>query len=47
MTLEFFYGQDIVVQWIMHPWERDVRLVHEAITKGPKAYCGVIKINFK
>eukprot|EP00261_Vitis_vinifera_P032260 XP_019073503.1 PREDICTED: annexin D4-like [Vitis vinifera] len=47
LTKEFLRFKDIVVQWIMHPWERDVRLVHEAITKGPKAYCGVIKINFK
>ncbi|XP_034704046.1 annexin D4-like [Vitis riparia] len=42
LTKEFLLFKDIVVQWIMHPWERDVRLVHEAITKGPQAYCGEI-----
>ncbi|RVW12167.1 Annexin D4 [Vitis vinifera] len=43
-SFEFFYGQDIVVQWIMHPWERDARLVHEAISKGPQAYGLLIEI---
>ncbi|KAL6326110.1 hypothetical protein AAG906_000985 [Vitis piasezkii] len=38
---EFLRFKDIVVQWIMHPWERDARLVHEAITKGPQA-CGLL-----
>ena len=33
-----------MVQWIMHPWERDARLVHEAISKGPQAYGLLIEI---
>ena len=32
------------MQWIMHPWERDARMVHEAITKGPQAYGLLIEI---
>ncbi|XP_034705449.1 annexin D4-like [Vitis riparia] len=44
LTKEFLRFKDIVVQWIMHPWERDARLVHEAITKGPQAYGLLIEI---
>ncbi|XP_034703657.1 annexin D4-like [Vitis riparia] len=44
LTKEFLLFKDIVVQWIMHPWERDARLVHEAITKGPQAYGLLIEI---
>ncbi|XP_034705554.1 annexin D4-like [Vitis riparia] len=44
LTKEFLWFKDIVVQWIMHPWERDARLVHEAITKGPQAYGLLIEI---
>ena len=28
----------------MHPWERDARLAHEAITKGPESYGLLIEI---
>lgn len=28
----------------MHPWERDARLAHEAVTKGPQAYGLLIEI---
>ncbi|WKA02137.1 hypothetical protein VitviT2T_020360 [Vitis vinifera] len=44
LTKEFLRFKDIVVQWIMHPWERDARLVHEAISKGPQAYGLLIEI---
>ncbi|WKA02126.1 hypothetical protein VitviT2T_020349 [Vitis vinifera] len=44
LTKEFLRFKDIVVQWIMHPWERDAHLVHEAITKGPQAYGLLIEI---
>ncbi|RVW31948.1 Annexin D4 [Vitis vinifera] len=40
----FLEDEHIVVQWIMHPWERDARLVHEAISKGPQAYGLLIEI---
>lgn len=30
--------------WVMHPWERDARLLKEAITKGPEAYSLIIEI---
>lgn len=28
----------------MHPWERDARLAHEAVTKGPQGYSLLIEI---
>ncbi|XP_027114143.2 annexin D4-like [Coffea eugenioides] len=33
---EFLRFKDAVVLWTMHPWERDARLLREAVYKGPK-----------
>ncbi|XP_021774431.1 annexin D4-like [Chenopodium quinoa] len=33
-----------LVLWTMHPWERDARLLKEALTKGPQGYNLVIEI---
>ncbi|KAL9247775.1 hypothetical protein vseg_021170 [Gypsophila vaccaria] len=33
-----------VVMWTMHPWERDARLVKEALAKGPEAHGLLIEL---
>ncbi|KAL8496160.1 hypothetical protein ACS0TY_020032 [Phlomoides rotata] len=33
---EFLRLKDAIVLWTMHPWERDARLVKEALYKGPQ-----------
>lgn len=30
--------QNAIVLWAMHPWERDARLIKEALTKGSHSY---------
>nr|AFK35988.1 unknown [Lotus japonicus] len=41
---EFVRFKNAVVPWTMHPWERDARLVKEALKKGPNAYGVLIEI---
>ncbi|XP_027354690.1 annexin D4 isoform X2 [Abrus precatorius] len=41
---EFVRFKNAVVLWAMHPWERDARLVKEALKKGPNAYGVIIEI---
>ena len=36
--------QNAVVLWTMHPWERDARLMKEALVKGPQAYAVIIEV---
>ncbi|KAK4414532.1 Annexin D4 [Sesamum alatum] len=33
---EFLRLKDAIVMWTMHPWERDARLLKEALYKGPR-----------
>ncbi|KAL0379825.1 UNVERIFIED_CONTAM: Annexin D4 [Sesamum angustifolium] len=33
---EFLRLKDAIVMWTMHPWERDARLLKEALYKGPQ-----------
>ncbi|PSS24331.1 Annexin like [Actinidia chinensis var. chinensis] len=35
---EFLRFQGVIVLWTMHPWERDARLINEALKDGPKLY---------
>ena len=30
--------------WAMHPWERDARLIKEALIKGPQAYGVIVEV---
>ncbi|KAK9912896.1 hypothetical protein M0R45_036729 [Rubus argutus] len=36
--------KNAVVLWAMHPWERDARLVKEAMKKGPEVYGVIVEI---
>ncbi|KAM3733727.1 hypothetical protein ACB098_11G158700 [Castanea mollissima] len=42
---EFMRFKNAVVLWTMHPWERDARLVKEALKKGPQSYGILIEIS--
>lgn len=37
-------NQNAVVLWTMHPWERDARLVKEALEKGPQLYGIIVEV---
>lgn len=37
-------SQNAVVLWAMHPWERDARLMKEALTEGPDSYNVLIEV---
>lgn len=39
-----WFNQNAVVLWTMHPWERDARLIKEALKKGPSAYGVLIEV---
>ncbi|CAJ1978120.1 unnamed protein product [Sphenostylis stenocarpa] len=41
---EFVRFKNAVVLWSMHPWERDARLVKEALKKGQNAYGILIEV---
>ncbi|KAL2326409.1 hypothetical protein Fmac_025467 [Flemingia macrophylla] len=41
---EFVRFKNAVVLWTMHPWERDARLVKEALKKGPSAYGVLVEV---
>ncbi|PRQ55141.1 putative annexin [Rosa chinensis] len=41
---EFMRFKNAVVLWAMHPWERDARLVKEALKKGPEVYGVIVEI---
>ncbi|KAF3448777.1 hypothetical protein FNV43_RR09490 [Rhamnella rubrinervis] len=41
---EFMRFKNAVVLWTMHPWERDARLVKEALKKGPQAYGVIVEV---
>lgn len=36
--------KNALVLWAMHPWERDARLVKEALKKGPQSYGVIVEI---
>ncbi|KAB1199580.1 Annexin D4 [Morella rubra] len=36
--------KNAVVLWTMHPWERDARLVKEALEKGPQLYGIIVEV---
>ncbi|RVW31930.1 Annexin D4 [Vitis vinifera] len=39
-----FLCQDVVVQWTMHPWERDARMARKALDGRPQAYGLLIEL---
>ncbi|PSS09939.1 Annexin like [Actinidia chinensis var. chinensis] len=41
---EFLRFKGAVVLWTMHPWERDARLIKDALIDGPKSYNVVVEI---
>ncbi|XP_039063260.1 annexin D4-like [Hibiscus syriacus] len=41
---QFNRFRDAVVLSLLHPWERDARLIEEAIRKGPKSYSVIVEI---
>ncbi|XP_057498056.1 annexin D4-like [Actinidia eriantha] len=41
---EFLRFQGAIVLWTMHPWERDARLINEALIDGPKSYNVLVEI---
>ncbi|KAJ6392870.1 hypothetical protein OIU77_022367 [Salix suchowensis] len=41
---EFVRFKNALVLWAMHPWERDARLVKEALKKGPQSYGVIVEI---
>lgn len=41
---EFMRFKNAVVLWTMHPWERDARLIKEALKKGPQSYGVIVEI---
>ncbi|KAI6675960.1 hypothetical protein NL676_036756 [Syzygium grande] len=41
---EFMRFKNAVVLWAMHPWERDARLMKEALTEGPDSYNVLIEV---
>ncbi|PSS24413.1 Annexin like [Actinidia chinensis var. chinensis] len=41
---EFLRFQGAIVLWTMHPWERDARLIHDAMSDGPKSYNVLVEI---
>ncbi|KAH7536645.1 hypothetical protein FEM48_Zijuj03G0006500 [Ziziphus jujuba var. spinosa] len=41
---EFLRFKNAVVLWTMHPWERDARLIKEALKKGPQSYGIIVEV---
>ncbi|KDO83188.1 hypothetical protein CISIN_1g021607mg [Citrus sinensis] len=41
---EFMRFKNAVVLWAMHPWERDARLIKEALKKGPNSNSVIVEI---
>ncbi|GLT88557.1 hypothetical protein SLE2022_065770 [Rubroshorea leprosula] len=41
---EFLRFKDAVVLWIMHPWERDARLIKEALVEGRHQYGVIVEV---
>ncbi|RVW25550.1 Annexin D4 [Vitis vinifera] len=41
---EFKRFKDAVVQWTMHPWERDARMARKALKRGRQAYGLLIEL---
>ncbi|XP_003634957.2 annexin D4-like [Vitis vinifera] len=41
---EFKRFKDAVVQWTMHPWERDARMARKALKRGSQAYGLLIEL---
>ncbi|XP_059649220.1 annexin D4 [Cornus florida] len=44
LQIEFLRFKNAMVLWTMHPWERDARLLKEALTKGPESYRLLIEV---
>lgn len=41
---EFMRFKNAVVLWTMHPWERDARLIKEALIEGPDEYGVIVEV---
>ncbi|KAL6327962.1 hypothetical protein AAG906_031306 [Vitis piasezkii] len=44
LVKEFLRFQDVVVQWTMHPWERDARMARKALDGHPQTYGLLIEL---
>ncbi|KAK9002712.1 hypothetical protein V6N11_060295 [Hibiscus sabdariffa] len=44
LKVEFKRFEDVVVLSLMHPWERDARLLKKALKKGPPQYNVIVEI---
>ncbi|KAK6233477.1 hypothetical protein QUC31_005883, partial [Theobroma cacao] len=44
LKLEFKRFRDAVVLSLLHPWERDARLIEKAMKKGPRHYSVIVEI---
>lgn len=44
LSREFIRFKSAVVLWTMHPWERDARLMRDAVIDGAKSYNVVVEI---
>ncbi|XVF41152.1 hypothetical protein PTKIN_Ptkin01aG0257100 [Pterospermum kingtungense] len=44
LKFEFKRFRDAVILSLLHPWERDARLIEKAIKKGPKQYGVIVEI---
>ncbi|WCJ39039.1 annexin 4 [Euphorbia peplus] len=41
---EFVRFEHALVLWAMHPWERDARLLNEALKEGPQSYGVIVEV---
>nr|XP_043611360.1 annexin D4 [Erigeron canadensis] len=44
LNTNFLRFKNAVVLWTMHPWERDARLMNDALLDGPKSYNVIVEI---
>ncbi|XP_065868313.1 annexin D4-like [Euphorbia lathyris] len=42
---EFVRFENSMVLWTMHPWERDARLLNEALKEGPNSYGVIVEVS--
>ncbi|CAN1128209.1 Annexin D4 [Linum perenne] len=45
LKAEFLRFNEAVMLWTMHPWERDARLMNEAVNEGPNSFGVIVEIS--
>ncbi|CAN1316383.1 Annexin D4 [Linum perenne] len=45
LKAEFLRFNEAVMLWAMHPWERDARLMNEAVNEGPNSFGVIVEIS--